>query len=334
MISYKTAGVDKEEGYRGVELIKKHIAKTQNTSVLNEVGGFASLYDIKGYNSPVLVSATDGVGTKLKIAIDANIFNTIGIDCVAMCVNDLLCHGAKPLIFLDYFATGKLQAETLERVVAGISEGCLQAECALVGGETAEMPGFYPNKDFDLAGFCVGIVEKQNVIDISQISAGDSLIGISSSGVHSNGFSLVRKIFPDITQKYDERPLFEELLKPTKIYHKALKRLFEKKQIKGAAHITGGGLYENVPRMIPDGLCASIYKKNIPVNTIFSFIEAQGVDNEEMFHTFNMGVGMVLVVSKKDETEIKKSINTLENEFHAFSLGTIITDSKNKICLE
>jgi len=277
------------------------------------------------------VSGTDGVGTKLKIAFELGRYDTIGIDCVAMCVNDILCHGAKPLFFLDYLACGKLDAEVAAQIVSGVTEGCLQSGAALVGGETAEMPGFYQPGEYDIAGFAVGVVEKEQVITGDKISAGDVIIGLPSSGVHSNGFSLVRKLITNFSVDFNGKPIGEELLTPTKIYVKPVLELLAKFTIKGLAHITGGGLYENVPRIIPDGLCASIDTALIPSLPIFELLGSLGVAKEEMFGTFNMGVGLVLVVNSADAPAIVEQLQA--NGEAAFILGEITTASE-KICLK
>lgn len=310
--SYKDAGVDVTAGYRAVELMKAHVKRTIIPGAASPIGGFGGLFDLgaAGYNGPVLVAGTDGVGTKLKIAFLMDKHDTVGIDCVAMCVNDVVCCGAKPLFFLDYIATGKNVPENIAGIVSGVAEGCVQAGCALTGGETAEMPGFYPEDEYDLAGFCVGAVEKAKVLDPASVRPGDVLIGLSSSGVHSNGFSLVRKIFVP-NQKLlglyvDElsSTLGEALLTPTKIYVKPLLSLVGKGLVKAASHITGGGFYENVPRMLPDGVKAVIRKDSFPVPPIFKLIKKTGkIPERDMYNTFNMGLGMVLAVSpdKADE---------------------------------
>ncbi len=331
MIDYKSAGVDKEEGYKSVGLIKDMVKRTYNKNVLTELGSFGALYELGKYTNPVLVSGTDGVGTKLKIAFELGRYDTIGIDCVAMCVNDILCHGAKPLFFLDYLACGKLDAEVAAQIVSGVTEGCLQSGAALVGGETAEMPGFYQPGEYDIAGFAVGVVEKEQVITGDKISAGDVIIGLPSSGVHSNGFSLVRKLITNFSVDFNGKPIGEELLTPTKIYVKPVLELLAKFTIKGLAHITGGGLYENVPRIIPDGLCASIDTALIPSLPIFELLGSLGVAKEEMFGTFNMGVGLVLVVNSADAPAIVEQLQA--NGEAAFILGEITTASE-KICLK
>ncbi len=307
--SYKNAGVDVTAGYRAVELMKEHVKRTQTDGVVSGIGGFGGLFapNLTGMKEPVLVSGTDGVGTKLKLAFLLNKHDTIGIDCVAMCVNDIVCCGATPLFFLDYLALGKNYPEKVAEIVSGVAEGCVQSGAALVGGETAEMPGFYPENEYDLAGFSVGIVDKENIIDGSKLSAGDAIIGISSSGVHSNGFSLVRKVFGinsrTILDTYEEldKPLGETLLTPTKIYVKPVLELISKVGVKAISHITGGGFYENIPRMLKDGMCAKIEKASVPVLPIFDVIKRVGeIDERDMFNTFNMGIGMVIAVAKED----------------------------------
>ncbi|PRR78085.1 Phosphoribosylformylglycinamidine cyclo-ligase [Clostridium liquoris] len=321
MISYKDSGVNIEEGYKSVKLMKEYTSKTITPAVLNGIGSFAGMYELGQYNNPVLVSGTDGVGTKLKIAFEMNKYDTIGIDCVAMCVNDILCHGAKPLFFLDYIACGKLNGETAAEIVKGVSEGCIQAGSALIGGETAEMPGFYSEGEYDIAGFAVGVVEKDKIIDGSTIKEGDSLIGISSSGVHSNGYSLVRKLIQDLSIDLNGKNIGEVLLTPTKIYVKPVLSLLEKFNIKGMAHITGGGFYENIPRMFKDNLNAVIYKNSFPMPDIFKYMKNQGLDEKEMFNTFNMGIGFVLCVNKEDEEEIIKVL--IEMGERAYKIGHV-----------
>lgn len=316
---YKSAGVDVEAGYKSVELIKEHVKRTNIPGVLSSIGGFGGLFelvDISKYKNPVLVSGTDGVGTKLKLAFLMDKHDTVGIDCVAMCVNDIVCGGAKPLIFLDYIAVGKNYPEKVSQIVKGISDGCVMAECALVGGETAEMPGFYPVDEYDLAGFSVGIVDKEKIIENSSMKKGDVLIGVSSSGVHSNGFSLVRKVF-NIEQKtvnmyVDElgMTLGEALLEPTKIYVKPVLALCEKIKIKGISHITGGGFYENIPRMLKEGMTAKIDENAVDVLPIFNLISKTGnIEKREMFNTFNMGIGLVLCVDKNDADTVVSTFN-------------------------
>jgi phosphoribosylformylglycinamidine cyclo-ligase len=310
--SYKNAGVDVTSGYRAVELMKEHVGKTSIPGVLSGIGGFGGMFELGSLNlkNPVLVSGTDGVGTKLKIAFLLDKHDTVGIDCVAMCVNDVVCAGAKPIFFLDYIAVGKNIPEKVAAIVKGVAEGCIQAGCALIGGETAEMPGFYPINEYDLAGFCVGAVEKDSIIDSSAVRAGDALIGISSSGVHSNGFSLIRKIFGVNEEKLstyiDEfsSTLGSVLLTPTKIYVKPLLKLIENVGVHGLSHITGGGFYENIPRMLPKGTKAVIQKGSYPVLPIFKVIMKTGsVPERDMYNTFNMGLGMVAAVAadKADE---------------------------------
>lgn len=326
--TYKSAGVDKEEGYQTVEKIKKAVSETHNENVLNGIGSFGAFYQIAGYKNPVLVSGTDGVGTKLKIAIDTKKFDTIGIDCFAMCANDILCHGAKPLFFLDYLACGKLDSDVAAEIVLGITKACKDNECALIGGETAEMPGMYQPGDYDVAGFCVGIVEKDEIIDGSKIQKGQKIIALPSSGFHSNGFSLVRKIFPDFNEEFEGKPLYETLLVPTKLYYQSIFRLLKEVELKGIAHITGGGLIENVPRIIPDGLCAKIDTQKIQIPSIMLECEKRGnIDRMEMFGTFNMGVGMVVVV---EETDAKKVLSLLDD---AYEIGEIV-EYTEKIVLE
>ncbi|MGN1207803.1 MAG: phosphoribosylformylglycinamidine cyclo-ligase [Eubacteriales bacterium] len=308
--SYKAAGVDITAGYRAVELMKSHIARTVQGGSVANIGGFGGLYplDLTGYSHPVLVSGTDGVGTKLKLAFLLDKHDTVGIDCVAMCVNDIICCGAKPLFFLDYIACGKNYPEKIADIVGGVCEGCVQAGCELVGGETAEMPGFYPVEEYDLAGFSVGIVERDRIVDRSSMRAGDVMIALPSSGVHSNGFSLVRKVF-DVEHTDLRAPvaalggksLGETLLTPTRIYVKPMLALFERVRVKGISHITGGGFYENMPRSIPDGLGVSIRRADVRVLPIFRLLQETGnIDERDMYNTFNMGVGMSVVVAKED----------------------------------
>ncbi len=307
--SYKSAGVDVTAGYEGVKLMKEHVTKTMIPGVLSGIGGFGGLFELslEGIKNPVLVSGTDGVGTKLKIAFLLDKHDTVGIDCVAMCVNDIICSGAKPQIFLDYIALGKNIPEKVATIVSGIAEGCVMAGCALVGGETAEMPGFYSDGEYDIAGFSVGVVDKSKILDNTQMKAGDAIIALASSGIHSNGFSLVRKIF-DVENKgldkyYDElsSTLGEELIKPTKIYVKPVLKLIESVNVKAVAHITGGGFYENIPRSLPNGMKAVIDRKAVSVLPIFNLMQKIGnIPERDMFNTFNMGVGMCVVVSGED----------------------------------
>ena len=307
---YAAAGVDITAGYKAVELTKKHIARTMVPGVCSDVGGFGGLFelDLEGIRKPVLVSGTDGVGTKLKLAFLLNKHDTVGIDCVAMCVNDIICCGAKPLFFLDYIACGKNYPEKIADIVSGICEGCVQSGAALIGGETAEMPGFYPVDEYDLAGYCTGVVDKDAIIDNKTMEAGDVIIALPSSGVHSNGFSLVRKVFDvehaDITSPVPElggRSIGETLLTPTRIYVKPVLALTQKVRVKGISHITGGGFYENIPRSIPKGLGARIERSKIKVLPIFDLLAKKGgISERDMFNTFNMGVGMSIIVSAAD----------------------------------
>ena len=303
--SYRAAGVDITAGYRAVELMKQHVARTMTPGVLEGLGGFGGLFelDLTGMTRPVLVSGTDGVGTKLKIAFELDKHDTVGIDCVAMCANDVVCCGAKPLFFLDYIACGQNVPERIAAIVSGVAEGCVQAGCALIGGETAEMPGFYPEEEYDLAGFVVGAVDKSRLFNRMHMRAGDVVLALPSSGVHSNGFSLVRKVLPDRSLYVEElgATLGEALLVPTKIYVKPVLALAERIEVKGASHITGGGFYENVPRCLPSGLSARIEKKAVRTPPIFDVIQKAGnVPERDMFNTFNMGVGMCLIVDKED----------------------------------
>lgn len=306
MATYKEAGVDVTAGYKAVDLMKSHVRKTMRNEVLTDIGGFGGLFSLEGmkYEKPVLVSGTDGVGTKLKIAFLMDKHDTVGIDCVAMCVNDVVCSGAQPLFFLDYIALGKLIPEKVEQIVKGVSEGCIQAGCALIGGETAEMPGFYPVDEYDMAGFVVGIVDKDKIINGKAVKPGDKLIGLASSGIHSNGYSLVRKIFNIDDQNlkgYNDRlkkSIGEELLTPTRIYVKSILSIISKFAIKGIANVTGGGFIENLPRMMPEGLTLVIRKGTWPVLPIFELMQEIGdVPEMEMYNTFNMGIGMALAVS-------------------------------------
>lgn len=308
--SYKAAGVDITAGYKAVELMKKHIARTITRGAASDIGGFGGLFelDLTGIKKPVLVSGTDGVGTKLKIAFLMDKHDTVGIDCVAMCVNDIICCGAKPLFFLDYIACGKNVPERIADIVSGVAEGCVQSGASLIGGETAEMPGFYPVDEYDLAGFSVGVVDKDKVLDNKTVTEGDVIIALPSSGVHSNGFSLVRKVFDvensDIRKPIDAlggKSVGETLLTPTKIYVKPMCALFEEVTVKAVSHITGGGFYENIPRSLPDGFGAKIEKKAVKVLPIFDLIAKEGnIPERDMFNTFNMGVGMSVVVAKED----------------------------------
>ena len=326
--TYKSAGVDKEEGYKTVDKIKSAVAETHNPNVLNNLGSFGAFYEIGGYKNPVLVSGTDGVGTKLKIALDTKKYDSIGVDCFAMCANDIICHGAKPLFFLDYLACGKLDSEVAAEIVLGMVKACKDNHCALIGGETAEMPGMYQPGDYDVAGFCVGIVEKDEIIDGSKIKKGDKIIALPSSGFHSNGFSLVRKIFPDFNEEFEGKPLYETLLVPTKLYFQDIQKLLGELKLYGIAHITGGGLIENVPRIIPNGLCAKIETSKIKIPTIMLEAEKRGnIDRMEMFGTFNMGVGMVVVV---DEEHVEKVLNLIDD---AYEIGEIVENSEKIILM-
>ncbi len=338
--SYAEAGVDITAGYKAVELMKSHIARTLTSGVCSDVGGFGGLFelDTNGMERPTLVSGTDGVGTKLKLAFLMDKHDTVGIDCVAMCVNDIICCGAKPLFFLDYIACGKNVPERIAQIVAGVAEGCVQSGAALIGGETAEMPGFYPADEYDLAGFSVGIVDKTKIPDNKSMCEGDAVIALPSSGVHSNGFSLVRKVFDvencDLTSPLDElcgKSLGEALLTPTKIYVKPMLALFEAVKVKGVSHITGGGFYENIPRSIPDGLGAEIKKADVRTLPIFDLIAKAGdIPERDMYNTFNMGVGMSAVVAAEDA---EKAVETLKaNGVDAYILGRIIK-STDKVVL-
>ncbi|MBT9831439.1 phosphoribosylformylglycinamidine cyclo-ligase [Clostridium baratii] len=333
MLTYKESGVNIEEGYKSVKLIKDYAKKTMSEYVLNGLGSFGGMLELpEGYKKPVLVSGTDGVGTKLDIACKKKKYDTVGIDCVAMCVNDILCHGAKPLFFLDYIACGKLEAEVAASLVKGVSDGCLDSDCALIGGETAEMPGFYKEGDYDIAGFAVGIVDKDKIISGEKIAKGDKLIGIKSSGIHSNGYSLVRKVFKDLDREFNGRPIWETLLTPTKIYVKPILALLEKYEIKGMAHITGGGFIENVPRMFNGReLTAVIRKDSYPLPEIFEEMESLGVDRDHMYNTFNMGIGFVLCVKEEDVNPILKEL--LEMGEVAYEIG-YVTSGGEGICLK
>lgn len=339
--SYASAGVDITAGYKAVELMKSHIARTMTPGVCSGIGGFGGLFapDISGIKEPVLVSGTDGVGTKLMLAFIMDKHDTVGIDCVAMCVNDVICCGAKPLFFLDYIACGKNIPERIASIVSGVAEGCVQSGAALIGGETAEMPGFYPENEYDLAGFAVGIADKSKIIDNTKMKAGDIMLALPSSGVHSNGFSLVRKVFDigarDINiapPELEGKTLGEALLAPTKIYVKPVLALSEKVCVKGISHITGGGFYENIPRSIPDGLGAKIDEKSIKTQAIFELIEKTGkIPRRDMYNTFNMGVGMSIVVSEEDADKALQILRDRGED--AYILGEIISsDDKVTIC--
>jgi phosphoribosylformylglycinamidine cyclo-ligase len=336
--SYKQAGVDVTAGYKAVELMKKHVQKTFTSGVISGLGGFGGLFelDLEGITKPVLVSGTDGVGTKLKLAFLLDKHDTVGIDCVAMCVNDIICCGAKPLVFLDYIAVGKNYPEKIEQIVAGVAEGCVQAGCALIGGETAEMPGFYSEDEYDLAGFSVGVVDKTKIINQDSQKAGDVLIGLASSGVHSNGFSLVRKIFDvehaDFNNTYGilEKPLGETLLTPTKIYVKSILALLNEVTVKSISHITGGGFYENIPRSLPKGLTAKINRSAIKVLPIFDLIQKESnIPERDMFNTFNMGVGMIVCVDKADVDKALACLNASGED--AYVIGELVTGDEGVI---
>ena len=339
--SYAAAGVDITAGYKAVELMKSHIARTLTSGVCSDVGGFGGLFelDTTGMERPVLVSGTDGVGTKLKLAFIMDKHDTVGIDCVAMCVNDIICCGAKPLFFLDYIACGKNVPERIAQIVSGVAEGCVQSGAALIGGETAEMPGFYPEDEYDLAGFSVGLVDKKDIIDNGSMAAGDVVIALPSSGVHSNGFSLVRKVF-DVENRDIKTPLEslggrsigETLLSPTKIYVKPMLELFKSVKVKGVSHITGGGFYENIPRSTPQGLGAVIDKSAVKVLPVFELIAKEGnIPERDMFNTFNMGVGMSVIVP---EQEADKALEILRAQGeNAYVIGHVAkSEDKVRIC--
>ena len=334
--SYKQAGVDITAGYKAVELMKSHIKRTMTKGVCSDIGGFGGLFELGKVKNPVLVSGTDGVGTKLKIAFLMDKHNTVGIDCVAMCVNDVICCGAKPLFFIDYIAVGKNVPERVASIVEGVAEGCVQAGAALIGGETAEMPGFYPVDEYDLAGFSVGVVDKKKILDNKKMKEGDVVIALPSTGVHSNGFSLVRKVF-DVEKADIKTPiealggksLGETLLTPTRIYVKPIMALVEKVKVKAISHITGGGFYENIPRSIPEGFGAKIEKAAVKILPVFDMLaKTGGICERDMFNTFNMGVGMSVVVAKEDAD---KALSILRaNGESAYIMGEIIK-SENKI---
>lgn len=337
--SYKEAGVDITSGYRAVELMKEHVSKTMVFGNTSPVGGFGGLLqpDLTGMEEPILVSGTDGVGTKLKLAFLQDKHDTVGLDCVAMCVNDIICVGAKPLFFLDYIAVGKNVPEKVASIVKGVAEGCIQSECCLIGGETAEMPGFYPEDEYDLAGFAVGIVDKKKVIDIEKVSEGDAIIGIASSGIHSNGYSLVRKVFDventDLNKTYEEldgKTLGEVLLTPTKIYVKPMLALFKEMTPHAVMHITGGGFYENIPRALPEGMSAKIYKDELEIPGIFKLLMKEGnIPERDMFNTYNMGTGMTAVVPKEDAARAVEIIEAAGE--HAKVIGEIVKSSEGVI---
>lgn len=340
--SYAAAGVDITAGYRAVELMKQYVARTTNEHCIGGLGGFGGLFelDCTDMPHPVLISGTDGVGTKLRIAMIMNKHDTVGIDCVAMCVNDVICAGAKPLVFLDYIACGKNVPEKIADLVKGVAEGCVQAGCALVGGETAEMPGFYPEDEYDLAGFTVGAVDKSRILDNSTMTPGDVIIALPSSGVHSNGFSLVRKVFgleenPDVlftrSAELNGKTLGEALLEPTCIYVKPVLAVMQQLKVKGVSHITGGGFYENIPRSLKKGCCARIRKEDVRVPALFELIAKTGsIPERDMFNTFNMGVGMILTVASEDAD---KAIEILRaNGQDAYRLGVITEGEGVELC--
>lgn len=336
--SYKAAGVDVTAGYKGVELMKKAVQSTYSKAVISDIGGFGGLYapQIKNMEEPILVSGTDGVGTKLKLAFLMDKHDTIGEDCVAMCANDVICTGASPMFFLDYMALGKNIPEKVATIVAGVAEGCKKANCSLIGGETAEMPGFYPVDEYDLAGFCVGVVDKKDIIDNKTIEIGDKVIGLKSSGVHSNGFSLVRKVFNVNKENLNEyveelgTTVGEALLKPTKIYVKPILKLLEQVKVRGISHVTGGGFYENLPRMLRDGVALKINKNSYEVPVIFKLIASRGnIPERDMYNTFNMGIGMCVIVP---ENEAEKAISILkESGEEAYVIGKVIEGEKQII---
>ncbi|MBS9779385.1 MAG: phosphoribosylformylglycinamidine cyclo-ligase [Moraxellaceae bacterium] len=339
-ITYKQAGVDKEEGYKAVELMKQKVQKTHNSSVLTNLGSFGAMYALNNnggqYKEPILVSGTDGVGTKLEIALTQKKYDTVGIDAVAMCVNDILCHGAQPLFFLDYLACGKLDAEVASEIVAGIADGCLQSETALIGGETAEMPDFYKVGDYDIAGFCVGVVEKSQLINGDKVKAGDSIIALQSSGFHSNGFSLLRKIFTDYNEIIDGQKVGDLLLIPTKIYVKNILKTIEKFDIHALAHITGGGLIENLPRCMNKDLSPVVFKEKVAPMwqslPLFSEVQQRGnIAEDEMFGTFNMGVGFTVVVSSDIADSVVQFLTECGET--ACVIGHI-EQGDNKLCLK
>ena len=336
--SYKAAGVDVTAGYKGVKLMKKAVQATYSNAVISDIGGFGGLYapQIKEMEEPILVSGTDGVGTKLKLAFLMDKHDTIGEDCVAMCANDVICTGASPMFFLDYMALGKNIPEKVATIVAGVAEGCKKANCSLIGGETAEMPGFYPVDEYDLAGFCVGIVDKKKIIDNKTIEIGDKVIGLKSSGVHSNGFSLVRKVFNVSKENLNEYveslgcTVGEALLKPTKIYVKPILKLIEQVKVKGISHITGGGFYENMPRMLREGVALKIDKNSYEVPPIFKLIAERGnIPERDMYNTFNMGIGMAVIVP---ESEVEKSLEILKQAGEeAYLIGEVIEGNREVI---
>ncbi len=335
--SYKNAGVDVTAGYESVKLMKEHVERTRTKGVLSGLGGFGGMFELpQGYKNPVLVSGTDGVGTKLKLAFLMNKHDTIGIDAVAMCVNDIVCAGAKPLFFLDYIAVGKNYPEQVAQIVKGIADGCQMSGCALIGGETAEMPGFYPVGEYDVAGYATGIVEKSKILDSANVRAGDIVLGLASSGVHSNGFSLVRKVFnlsEDVANRHIDElggTIGQALLEPTKIYVKSVLALLEKVEVKSISHITGGGFYENIPRALPDDLTAKIDLSSFEIPEIFKLIASTGrISQRDMFNTFNMGIGMVIVVSKDEADTALSVLNSCGED--ARIIGEIISSDEGVI---
>lgn len=328
--TYKESGVNKEEGYATVDKIKAGVQATHNDHVLNGLGSFGAFYALKGYENPVLVSGTDGVGTKLRIAIEVQKYDTVGIDCFAMCANDILCHGAIPLFFLDYLACGKLDSQVAAEIVSGMVKACKETGTALIGGETAEMPGMYSSGDYDVAGFCVGVVERHAIIDGSKIKEGDVIIALPSSGFHSNGFSLIRQIFTDFNEEFNGKPLYETLLEPTKLYQNIVFSILKKHLINGIAHITGGGLIENVPRILPKGLTALIHPSKIHVpEVMLALSERGGINSQEMYGTFNMGVGMVLIVDKEDTESVIETIRLQKEE--AYRIGEVIKGNNKEV---
>lgn len=331
MSLYKESGVNIEEGYKSVQMMKNYTERTHIPGVLNSLGSFAGMFEMGQYKNPVLVSGTDGVGTKLEIAFRMKKYDTVGIDATAMCVNDILCHGAKPVFFLDYIGCGKLEAEVAADLVKGVSEGCLQAGCALMGGETAEMPGFYKEGDYDIAGFAVGLVEKDEIIDGSNIEAGDILIGIESSGVHSNGFSLVRKLIPNIDEDFNGKKMGEVLLTPTRIYVKPVLEVVSKFKIGGMAHITGGGFVENIPRMFKKKQTAVVNKNSYEIPAIFNHLMSLGVTEDEMYNTFNMGIGYIICAKKADVDGIISVIESHDMKAHVIGH---VEDEGEGVCLK
>ncbi|PKR76555.1 phosphoribosylformylglycinamidine cyclo-ligase [Halalkalibacillus sediminis] len=328
--AYRQAGVDIEAGYEAVERMKSHVKRTERKGVMGALGGFGGMFDLSSLNlkEPVLISGTDGVGTKLRLAFETDQHDTIGVDAVAMCVNDIIAQGAEPLYFLDYLALGKADPEKIEQIVKGVADGCEKSGCALIGGETAEMPGLYDVDEYDIAGFAVGACEKSDIITGEDIQAGDVLLGLPSSGVHSNGFSLVRKIVEEAELDWNKvyepfkRPLGEVLLTPTKIYVSAILALMEKVTIKGMAHITGGGFHENIPRMLPEGFGAEIELDTVPMPDVFPFLQSYGnLDLNEMYHVFNMGIGMVLTVNKEDARTVLETLKSIGED--GYELGTV-----------